>query len=99
MGTWSCSLMFNIALRQLFFNTLNFLVSSCVRDHVSEPYIAIGSINALWRRSFNFTEMSLRDHTPFLKLPNFLFTLSDEFGTRDLKFKFFHNFDLLVFNS
>ena len=33
--------------QMLFFNMLNFLVSSCMRDNLSEPYIAIGSTNVL----------------------------------------------------
>ena len=92
METRSCSLMFNIALRQLLSNTLNFFGSSCVRDHFSELYIAVRSINALQRRSFNLTDISLRDHTLSFNLPNaesanaiFLFTLCDGFGTSDPK--------------
>ena len=83
METWPCSLVFNIALRQLSSNTFNFLVSSCLRYHVSEP---------MYRRRFKFTETSLRDHTIFSNLPNallanaiLLFALSDEFGTSDHK--------------
>ena len=83
METWPCTLVFNIALRQLFSNTFNFLVSSCLRYHVSEP---------MYRRRFKFTETSLRDHTIFFNLPNallanaiLLFALSDEFGTSDHK--------------
>ena len=107
METWYCSLIFNIALRQLFSHTFNFLVSSCVRDPILERYVAIGDINALQRRSFNFNEMSLRDHTHFFNLPNaellnaiLLFISSDEFGTSDPKnLFFFHDFDLFLFNS
>ena len=55
--------MFNIARRELFSNVFNILVSSWDKDQVSEPYIAVDSINALYNRSFNFVEMSLRDHT------------------------------------
>ena len=47
MEPWSCSPMFIISLRKLFSNMLNFLLSKYVRDHTSEPYIVIGTINVL----------------------------------------------------
>ena len=56
--TRSCSLMFNIAQRQLFSSTFNFLISSWVKDQVEESYIAIDSINALYNRSFNLEQIS-----------------------------------------
>lgn len=45
--------MFDI-FKQLFSDMFNFLVSNLVKDQVSESYIAIGTINALYNRSFNY---------------------------------------------
>ena len=82
---------------------LNFLVSSWVKDQVSEPYIATGSINVLHNCSSNFVEMSLHDHKLFFSLLKtelaiaiLLFTSNDEFETTDSKnlnfqqFLYFH---------
>lgn len=47
---------------------MTYLPYSWVKYQVLEPYIALGSIDALYSRIVNFAEMSLRDHTLFFKL-------------------------------
>ena len=106
IDTRSSNLIFNIARRQLFSNTFNFLVSYLVKDQVSEAYIAIGRINTSYDCSFNFVGVSLRDYTLFFSLPKaelvvaiLLFTSSDEFGTtgpRNLNSSTFSTFSFSI---
>ena len=89
--------MFNIAQRELFSNMFNFLVSSWGKDQVSEPYIAVDSINALYNHSFNFVEMSLRDHTLPFRLPKAELVITIHLFTSNDELKFFNSFNIFIF--
>ena len=59
-----------MALRQRISKTNKRLVSSFLRVHVSEAYIAIGRINALYSRDLSFKGISRLFHIDVLSLPN-----------------------------